>query len=195
MVSKKEERGYQRGGWLLRLPTPPLSTLLFAPHPSAHHHLCSVILDRPAAQQKPSPDVWVDISISHSLVESLHASARQRPRGCWSCPTVCVSVQACVCVHACVCLTVSSSPLLSAVILPASGFDKDKHCGGKWLQPLPWGGGVGAHASSCRRLPMMHLTPPVCGLMFASASFRRRRGTSQRSFVFWEITFSKFTSS
>lgn len=24
-------------------------------------------------------------------------------------------------------------PLLSTVILPASGFDKDKHCGGKWI--------------------------------------------------------------
>lgn len=36
----------------------------------------------------------------------------------------------CVCMHVCVWLCV---PLLSAVILPASGFDKDQHCGGKWI--------------------------------------------------------------
>ncbi len=48
--------------------------------------------------------------------------------GCFSGESVCACV--CVCMHVCVWPCI---PLLSAVILPASGFDKDQHCGGKWI--------------------------------------------------------------
>lgn len=41
----------------------------------------------------------------------------------------CMCVYVCACMH--VCLT--CVPLLSTVILPASGFDKDQQCGGKWI--------------------------------------------------------------
>lgn len=53
-------------------------------------------------------------------------------------PGGCVPVFVCLCV--CVCMPVfvwPCVPLLSAVILPASGFDKDKQCGGKWMNSWP----------------------------------------------------------
>lgn len=48
--------------------------------------------------------------------------------------SVCLCTCVCVCACECACMCVwPCVPLLSAVILPASGFDKDQHCGGKWI--------------------------------------------------------------
>lgn len=77
-----------------------------------------------------------NISISHSLFLFLHVSSPQMLQSVvvvfWrlflqgECVCACMYVCMHVCVWPCV-------PLLSAVILPASGFDKDQHCGGKWI--------------------------------------------------------------
>lgn len=75
--------------------------------------------------------------------------------GCLSGETVCACM--CVCVHVCVWPCV---PLLSAVILPASGFDKDQHCGGKWISSC-------LHFVSACMLRFAHLCSHRCLFMMS----------------------------
>lgn len=94
-----------------------LSVLLLIPGPLLRFQTIRTIFQplqkSTDAKLKPSPDISDDISISHSVVELVHAAA---PPTSQRLPVVsrsltCVFTCMCVCMR--VCLTVSSSPLCS----------------------------------------------------------------------------------